>query len=91
MKSRFKRFGSAKVLKNLYRKHRLESGACFDSLGTLLPASLGVRGSGWGRRPCSEAPSAKAQSPETEKVAETPGSSEDQKQDMFLDIYQRLC
>ncbi|XP_053786452.1 rab effector MyRIP isoform X4 [Desmodus rotundus] len=33
VKSRFKRFGSAKVLKNLYRKHRLESGACFDILG----------------------------------------------------------
>ncbi|XP_054451531.1 rab effector MyRIP [Pteronotus mesoamericanus] len=33
VKSRFKRFGSAKVLKNLYRKHRLESGACFDVLG----------------------------------------------------------
>uniref|UniRef100_A0A8C9AI25 Myosin VIIA and Rab interacting protein n=1 Tax=Prolemur simus TaxID=1328070 RepID=A0A8C9AI25_PROSS len=33
VKSRFKRFGSAKVLKNLYRKHRLESGACFDLLG----------------------------------------------------------
>ncbi|ERE76130.1 rab effector MyRIP isoform 1 [Cricetulus griseus] len=32
VKSRFKRFGSAKVLKNLYRKHRLESGACFDIL-----------------------------------------------------------
>ncbi|KAM4688168.1 rab effector MyRIP [Discoglossus pictus] len=30
VKSRFKRFGSAKVLKNLYRKHRLESGACAD-------------------------------------------------------------
>ncbi|XP_037004243.2 rab effector MyRIP isoform X2 [Artibeus jamaicensis] len=33
VKSRFKRFGSAKVLKNLYRKHRLESGACVDILG----------------------------------------------------------
>ncbi|KAM9187726.1 rab effector MyRIP [Dugong dugon] len=33
VKSRFKRFGSAKVLKNLYRKHQLESGACFDILG----------------------------------------------------------
>ncbi|XP_037703566.1 rab effector MyRIP isoform X2 [Choloepus didactylus] len=33
VKSRFKRFGSAKVLKNLYRKHRLESGACFDIIG----------------------------------------------------------
>nr|XP_010339777.1 rab effector MyRIP isoform X2 [Saimiri boliviensis boliviensis] len=33
VKSRFKRFGSAKVLKNLYRKHRLESGVCFDILG----------------------------------------------------------
>uniref|UniRef100_A0A8D2DRA4 Myosin VIIA and Rab interacting protein n=1 Tax=Sciurus vulgaris TaxID=55149 RepID=A0A8D2DRA4_SCIVU len=33
VKSRFKRFGSAKVLKNLYRKHRLESGAGLDILG----------------------------------------------------------
>ncbi|KAM6169893.1 rab effector MyRIP [Rhynchocyon petersi] len=33
VKTRFKRFGSAKVLKNLYRKHRLESGACLDILG----------------------------------------------------------
>uniref|UniRef100_A0A8C0WTS6 Rab effector MyRIP/Melanophilin domain-containing protein n=1 Tax=Castor canadensis TaxID=51338 RepID=A0A8C0WTS6_CASCN len=33
VKSRFKRFGSAKVLKNLYRKHRLESGMGFDLLG----------------------------------------------------------
>ncbi|KAM6160927.1 rab effector MyRIP [Erethizon dorsatum] len=33
VKSRFKRFGSAKVLKNLYRKHRLETGVCFDVLG----------------------------------------------------------
>ncbi|XP_054241130.1 rab effector MyRIP isoform X1 [Indicator indicator] len=32
VKSRFKCFGSAKVLKNLYRKHRLESGACLDAL-----------------------------------------------------------
>lgn len=35
VKSRFKRFGSAKVLKNLYRKHRLESGACSDLIGTV--------------------------------------------------------
>lgn len=47
VKSRFKRFGSAKVLKNLYRKHRLESGACFDILGTRVPAALGGVG-GWG-------------------------------------------
>ncbi|XP_061443540.1 rab effector MyRIP isoform X2 [Rhineura floridana] len=32
VKSRFKRFGSAKVLKNLYRKHRLETGAGSDML-----------------------------------------------------------
>ncbi|XP_064025809.1 rab effector MyRIP isoform X3 [Pogoniulus pusillus] len=32
VKSRFKCFGSAKVLKNLYRKHRLESGAGLDAL-----------------------------------------------------------
>ncbi|NWS45049.1 MYRIP protein, partial [Probosciger aterrimus] len=30
VKSRFKCFGSAKVLKNLYKKHRLESGGCPD-------------------------------------------------------------
>ncbi|XP_004708730.1 rab effector MyRIP [Echinops telfairi] len=41
VKSRFKRFGSAKVLKNLYRKHRLESGGCFDVLGgSFFEASL---------------------------------------------------
>ncbi|XP_039192009.1 rab effector MyRIP isoform X5 [Crotalus tigris] len=34
VKSRFKRFGSAKVLKNLYRKHRLETGTCCDILET---------------------------------------------------------
>ncbi|KAK2494678.1 hypothetical protein MC885_002469 [Smutsia gigantea] len=33
VKSRFRHFGSAKVLKNLYRKHRLESGTCLDLLG----------------------------------------------------------
>ncbi|ELW58340.1 Rab effector MyRIP [Tupaia chinensis] len=44
VKSRFKRFGSAKVLKNLYRKHRLESGACFDMLGTLAAEGLHVFG-----------------------------------------------
>ncbi|XP_062352893.1 rab effector MyRIP isoform X3 [Cinclus cinclus] len=32
VKSRFKCFGSAKVLKNLYRKHRLESGLCPDAI-----------------------------------------------------------
>uniref|UniRef100_A0A1W7RFI6 Rab effector MYRIP n=1 Tax=Agkistrodon contortrix contortrix TaxID=8713 RepID=A0A1W7RFI6_AGKCO len=32
VKSRFKRFGSAKVLKNLYRKHRSETGTCCDIL-----------------------------------------------------------
>ncbi|XP_071068087.1 rab effector MyRIP isoform X1 [Dasypus novemcinctus] len=36
VKSRFKRFGSAKVLQNLCRKHRLESGACFDLPGGSL-------------------------------------------------------
>ncbi|XP_038598439.1 rab effector MyRIP isoform X1 [Tachyglossus aculeatus] len=41
VKSRFKRFGSAKVLKNLYRKHRLESGACSDIIeGSLLEGNL---------------------------------------------------
>ncbi|XP_008937845.1 PREDICTED: rab effector MyRIP, partial [Merops nubicus] len=32
VKSRFKCFGSAKVLKNLYKKHRLESGLCPDAI-----------------------------------------------------------
>ncbi|XP_070433287.1 rab effector MyRIP isoform X8 [Equus przewalskii] len=46
VKSRFKRFGSAKVLKNLYRKHRLESGACFDILGgSFFEANLENEGS----------------------------------------------
>nr|XP_051708609.1 rab effector MyRIP isoform X1 [Oryctolagus cuniculus]XP_051708610.1 rab effector MyRIP isoform X1 [Oryctolagus cuniculus] len=46
VKSRFKRFGSAKVLKNLYRKHRLESGACFDLLGGgLFESNLETEGS----------------------------------------------
>ncbi|XP_059017979.1 rab effector MyRIP isoform X3 [Mustela lutreola] len=46
VKSRFKRFGSAKVLKNLYRKHRLESGACFDVLGgNFFEANLENEGS----------------------------------------------
>ncbi|XP_072507562.1 rab effector MyRIP isoform X2 [Notamacropus eugenii] len=41
VKSRFKRFGSAKVLKNLYKKHRLESGACFDIIeGSFLEPSI---------------------------------------------------
>ncbi|XP_036189130.1 rab effector MyRIP isoform X1 [Myotis myotis] len=46
VKSRFKRFGSAKVLKNLYRKHRLESGAGFDILGgSFFEANLENEGS----------------------------------------------
>ncbi|XP_057562802.1 rab effector MyRIP isoform X2 [Hippopotamus amphibius kiboko] len=46
VKSRFKRFGSAKVLKNLYRKHRLESGGCFDLLGgSFFEANLENEGS----------------------------------------------
>ncbi|XP_007517888.1 rab effector MyRIP isoform X2 [Erinaceus europaeus] len=46
VKSRFKRFGSAKVLKNLYRKHRLESGACCDVLGgNFFDANLENEGS----------------------------------------------
>ncbi|XP_006893133.1 PREDICTED: rab effector MyRIP-like [Elephantulus edwardii] len=46
VKSRFKRFGSAKVLKNLYRKHRLETGACFDILGgSFFEANLENEGS----------------------------------------------
>uniref|UniRef100_A0A8C6YPL4 Myosin VIIA and Rab interacting protein n=1 Tax=Nothoprocta perdicaria TaxID=30464 RepID=A0A8C6YPL4_NOTPE len=45
VKSRFKCFGSAKVLKNLYRKHRLESGACPDIVGDFLEGSLENEGS----------------------------------------------
>ncbi|CAH2283256.1 rab effector isoform X1 [Pelobates cultripes] len=46
VKSRFKRFGSAKVLKNLYRKHRLESGACADiTEGSYIDESLENEGS----------------------------------------------
>ncbi|XP_044150825.1 rab effector MyRIP [Bufo gargarizans] len=46
VKSRFKRFGSAKVLKNLYRKHRLETGACVDiAEGSFIDESLENEGS----------------------------------------------
>ncbi|XP_056376596.1 rab effector MyRIP isoform X2 [Hyla sarda] len=46
VKSRFKRFGSAKVLKNLYRKHRLETGACADvAEGSFIDESLENEGS----------------------------------------------
>ncbi|KAE8596992.1 hypothetical protein XENTR_v10016317 [Xenopus tropicalis] len=46
VKSRFKRFGSAKVLKNLYRKHRLESGACADIVeGNFIDESIENEGS----------------------------------------------
>ncbi|NXD08745.1 MYRIP protein, partial [Nothocercus nigrocapillus] len=46
VKSRFKCFGSAKVLKNLYRKHRLESGACPDTVeGDFFEGSLENEGS----------------------------------------------
>ncbi|XP_063778463.1 rab effector MyRIP isoform X2 [Pseudophryne corroboree] len=46
VKSRFKRFGSAKVLKNLYRKHRLESGACAEiAEGSFIDESLENEGS----------------------------------------------
>ncbi|XP_012885698.1 PREDICTED: rab effector MyRIP [Dipodomys ordii] len=46
VKSRFKRFGSAKVLKNLYRKHRLETGPCADLLGgSFIESSLENEGS----------------------------------------------
>ncbi|XP_016151971.1 PREDICTED: rab effector MyRIP isoform X1 [Ficedula albicollis] len=42
VKSRFKCFGSAKVLKNLYKKHRLESGLCPDAIaeGSLYEGSF---------------------------------------------------
>ncbi|KAM7070802.1 rab effector MyRIP isoform 2-T2 [Acridotheres tristis] len=46
VKSRFKCFGSAKVLKNLYRKHRLESGLCPDAIeGSLYEGSFENEGS----------------------------------------------
>ncbi|XP_030059155.1 rab effector MyRIP [Microcaecilia unicolor] len=46
VKSRFKRFGSAKVLKNLYRKHRLQSGACSDLIeGSIIGESIENDGS----------------------------------------------
>ncbi|XP_029445531.1 rab effector MyRIP isoform X2 [Rhinatrema bivittatum] len=46
VKSRFKRFGSAKVLKNLYRKHRLQSGACADIIeGSFIGESIENDGS----------------------------------------------
>ncbi|XP_036777608.2 rab effector MyRIP isoform X6 [Manis pentadactyla] len=46
VKSRFRHFGSAKVLKNLYRKHRLESGTCVDLLGgSFFEANLENEGS----------------------------------------------
>ncbi|XP_075777967.1 rab effector MyRIP isoform X2 [Pelodiscus sinensis] len=46
VKSRFKRFGSAKVLKNLYRKHRLESGACSEIIeGSFFEGSVENEGS----------------------------------------------
>ncbi|KAM3929368.1 rab effector MyRIP isoform 2-T2 [Leptodactylus fuscus] len=46
VKSRFKRFGSAKVLKNLYRKHRLETGACADfAEGSFIDESIENEGS----------------------------------------------
>lgn len=67
VKSRFKRFGSAKVLKNLYRKHRLESGACFDILGTPA-ASWGVLGAGGREEALPGGPCAGACSPGTEKA-----------------------
>ncbi|XP_027531386.1 rab effector MyRIP isoform X5 [Neopelma chrysocephalum] len=47
VKSRFKCFGSAKVLKNLYKKHRLESGVCPDTIaeGSLFEGSIENEGS----------------------------------------------
>ncbi|XP_057877348.1 rab effector MyRIP isoform X4 [Melospiza georgiana] len=47
VKSRFKCFGSAKVLKNLYKKHRLESGLCPDTIaeGSLYEGSFENEGS----------------------------------------------
>ncbi|KAJ7404572.1 Rab effector MyRIP [Willisornis vidua] len=47
VKSRFKCFGSAKVLKNLYKKHRLESGVSPDAIaeGSLFEGSFENEGS----------------------------------------------
>ncbi|KFW03228.1 Rab effector MyRIP, partial [Eurypyga helias] len=46
VKSRFKCFGSAKVLKNLYKKHRLESGVCPDVIeGGIFEGSFENEGS----------------------------------------------
>ncbi|XP_032916859.1 rab effector MyRIP isoform X5 [Catharus ustulatus] len=47
VKSRFKCFGSAKVLKNLYKKHRQESGLCPDAIaeGSLYEGSFENEGS----------------------------------------------
>ncbi|NXI60768.1 MYRIP protein, partial [Chloroceryle aenea] len=46
VKSRFKCFGSAKVLKNLYKKHRLESGVCSDVIeGGFFEGSFDNEGS----------------------------------------------
>ncbi|NXM75377.1 MYRIP protein, partial [Serilophus lunatus] len=46
VKSRFNCFGSAKVLKNLYKKHRLESGVCPDATeGSLFEGSFENEGS----------------------------------------------
>ncbi|KFV55890.1 Rab effector MyRIP, partial [Tyto alba] len=46
VKSRFKCFGSAKVLKNLYKKHRLESGVCPDVIeGSFFEGSFENEGS----------------------------------------------
>lgn len=41
VKSRFKRFGSAKVLKTLYRKHLLEHSTLTELTGASLSHSLG--------------------------------------------------
>ncbi|XP_069716073.1 rab effector MyRIP isoform X3 [Phaenicophaeus curvirostris] len=46
VKSRFKCFGSAKVLKNLCKKHRLESGVCSDAIeGSFFEGSFENEGS----------------------------------------------
>uniref|UniRef100_A0A8C3JQC0 Rab effector MyRIP n=1 Tax=Calidris pygmaea TaxID=425635 RepID=A0A8C3JQC0_9CHAR len=47
VKSRFKCFGSAKVLKNLYKKHKLESGVCPDAIaeGSFFEGSFENEGS----------------------------------------------
>lgn len=83
VKSRFKRFGSAKVLKNLYRKHRLESGACLDVPGTWLPAAQGVLGELVGQRRALPGGPCAGRRAGAQAVPQVPGSGEGQKTDLW--------